>query len=94
MVQSKHRGRLFGDNRRGSKSKDLLLDNGDSQSIEGGSLVIRSGMGKNQVACGDPSMQLFFHGTDNSVTVEQNVQAGVGSKNGYLTLELKQGPAT
>jgi hypothetical protein len=45
-------------------------------------------------AFGDPSMQLFFHGTDNSIMVEQKVQAGVGSKNGYLTQERKHGPAT
>jgi hypothetical protein len=39
-------------------------------------------------------MQLFFHGMENTVKVEQTVLAGVGSKNGYLTLELKKGPAT
>jgi hypothetical protein len=40
---------LFGDNKWGCESKDLILYTGDSQSIEGGSLVIQSGMGKNSM---------------------------------------------
>ena len=33
----------------GCKSKDLILYTGQSQTIEGGSLVIQSGMGKNSM---------------------------------------------
>jgi hypothetical protein len=44
----KHRGRLFGNNKWGGgcESKDLILYTGGSQSIEGGSLVKQSGIGK------------------------------------------------
>jgi hypothetical protein len=48
----------------------------------------------NQRACGVPSMQLFLNGAEGTILAERTALAGSGSKNRYLILELKQGPAT
>jgi hypothetical protein len=47
---------------------------------------------RNQRACGDPACSSFLNGTEGTITAELAALAGIGSKNCYLMLELKQGP--
>jgi hypothetical protein len=39
-------------------------------------------------------MQLFLHGTEGTILAELTALTGIGSKDWYLMLELKHGPAT